>query len=414
MEKQEQTAFSIRIGHILVLAVLLRILILWIYPDQNFPDAAAYITSGQDLFTTGIMGENIYMPLYPIWTFLWGDQLGVKIGDILLSVATIWVVYHLALLIFNQPRVALISALAVAIYPHFIFYSVSRLTETPFLFLLCLAFLLLYKQRFFTASVVIVLSILVKPTLDLLAPLLICVFVLLVHRLGWRVLWRNLAIYGLVYVVLMTPWWLHNYQKYGEFVRLSLGDGVVLYSGNNPQNTTGGGVGYSEGEIGYGRLKDDLDFSWFRDIKDPLERNKALKERAIEFISENPDRFVELAAVKFVRFWRLWPFAPQYQKPHLIAVSLVSYGVALGLVIWGLPALLSRFWRRLSPVFLLTAYLTAVHMVTIASIRYRLPLEPFLIILAAWQLENLSEKKAFLNMLLKKLGFPRQKTNPEA
>jgi hypothetical protein len=34
-------------------------------------------------------------------------------------------------------------------------------------------------------------------------------------------------------------------------------------------------------------------------------------------------------------------------------------------------------------VVLLAAYLTAVHMVLAASARYRLPLEPFLIILAA-------------------------------
>jgi hypothetical protein len=37
----------------------------------------------------------------------------------------------------------------------------------------------------------------------------------------------------------------------------------------------------------------------------------------------------------------------------------------------------------LLPIGLLMAYFTFVHAVTIASLRYRLPLEPFLIVLAA-------------------------------
>ena len=59
----------------------------------------------------------------------------------------------------------------------------------------------------------------------------------------------------------MTPWWVHQYEKYGEFVRLNLGDGIVLFSGNNPANTTGGGVGRYSG-------KSDMDLSQFYNIKD--------------------------------------------------------------------------------------------------------------------------------------------------
>ena len=47
----------------------------------------------------------------------------------------------------------------------------------------------------------------------------------------------------LVYVALMTPWWAYNYARYGQFVRLNLAGGIVLYTGNNPLNVSGGGVG---------------------------------------------------------------------------------------------------------------------------------------------------------------------------
>jgi hypothetical protein len=42
-----------------------------------------------------------------------------------------------------------------------------------------------------------------------------------------------------------------------------------------------------------------------------------------------------------------------------------------------------RQWRMLAPIYLIVGYFTLVHVVTIASLRYRLPLEPLLIVLAA-------------------------------
>jgi hypothetical protein len=35
---------------------------------------------------------------------------------------------------------------------------------------------------------------------------------------------------------------VHQYEKYGYFVRTNFGSSLVLYSGNNPLNKTGGGV----------------------------------------------------------------------------------------------------------------------------------------------------------------------------
>ena len=61
----------------------------------------------------------------------------------------------------------------------------------------------------------------------------------------------------------------------------------------------------------------------------------------------------------------------------------------LALALWFLARRLARDWRRLSPILIFTAFLTAVHMVVVASIRFRFPIEPFLIVLAAAQAANL-------------------------
>lgn len=390
----------LRLGHVLVLGLLARLVVFFVLPDQGFPDASAYRTAGRELVETGVIEAVESMPLYPLWVYLWGGGIGAKLADIGLSIITVWLVYQLTMVISEDRQAAMIAALGASVYPHFLFYAVSGLTETAYLALVCGAFLALYRERYILGIVLITLSILVRPTLDLLAPLLILTFVLTVHRRGWAIAGKWLAIYASVYVILLAPWWVHNYYKYDAFVRLSLGDGIVLYSGNNPLNTSGGGVNYTPGEEGYEAHGRDRDMTEFQAIKDRVARNEALKQAAFRFIADNPGRFIELAGIKFVRFWRLWPYAPKYEKPLYIAVSVLSYGVVLALCIWFCLRYLPRYWRRLSPVLLFTAYLAAVHTATIASIRYRLPLEPFMLVIAAWTAVGLLERWRFTRRLL--------------
>lgn len=373
----------VRITHIVVLSILARLLAFAVLPDQHFPDAGVYVESGRALATTGFMSTPIYMPLYPIWTWLWGGAWGVKFGDILLSTASVWLIWCLALLLVKDRVAALTAACAAAVYPHFIFYAVSGLTETLFSFFLLACFVCFYRQRFAYASVLLVLTILVRPTLDLLAPVLVATFALVVHRMSARQTACRLGQYACIYVALMSPWWVDNYLHYGTFVRLDLGDGIVLYSGNNPLNASGGGV------IG-GAKGTDVDMGPFSSIADPVKRNAALEHAAWQFIEQNPGRFLELAGIKFIRFWRLWPYAAEYEQPWVVAASLLSYGVMLVFAIAYVVHDGRRHLRLLSPILLLTAYLTLVHMATIGSIRYRFPLEPFIVILATAELMMLA------------------------
>ena len=109
-----------------------------------------------------------------------------------------------------------------------------------------------------------VLSILTKPTFDPQIPLLVLYFALAVHRLPLRGALRQLALDAAIYVALMAPWWFHNVETYGSFVRLNAGSGIMLYTGNNPLNKTGGA------------LHTDADRAEFTNIADPLARDGAM------------------------------------------------------------------------------------------------------------------------------------------
>ena len=183
-----------------------------------------------------------------------------------------------------------------------------------------------------------------------------------------------------------------HHQKYGEFVRLSLGDGIVLYSGNKPFNKTGGGI-----------MGLDVNIDQFSNEKNPVISNKKMKAAAIEYIIQNPDRFVELAGLKFMRFWRLWPHTEHYQQWYVVAASLLSYGVILFLAIGFIFRNVGMYLKRLTPIFALFGYLTLVHMVTIGSIRYRFPLEPFLIIFAGYFFVDILKRYEWLNWIKNKI-----------
>ena len=356
---------------IVVLAAVLRVAAAVVVPDQNFPDAAGYRGIAQELWSNVRINASHIMPLYPALVGLVGAGWGQTLLDIALSSATVWLVYVLILAIFSDRIAAYFGALACAIYPHFIFFSIVGLTETLFIALVVAAMAAWYRGAFATAAICATLSILTRASMDLLAPVLLIYFALAVHRLSWHNAAFKLVAYALIYCALLAPWWLHNYRAYDGFVRLNLGSGEVFYLGNNPMNRTGGGISGVDGDL-----------EPFK-IANPVVRNAALWKAGLDYVREHPGRFLEMAVIKFGRLWRPWPYTDQYHSPFFILASLLSFGpvallALLYLLRWGWEDIV-----RIGPLILWIGYLTGIHMVTIGSVRYRLPMEPFVIVFAA-------------------------------
>lgn len=373
---------------IILLAIALRLAAAVLLPDPNFPDAIGYRKNALQLWSTGELGAFHVMPLYPALVGFVGLGWGQLLLDIALSTITVWLVHVLILEIFADRLAAHFGALACAIYPHFVFFSVVGLTETLFIALVVAAMTAWYRGAFVLGAICAVLSVLTRPSIDLLAPVLVIYFALILHRLPWRTAAVKLVAYALIYCALMAPWWLHNYRAYGVFVRLNLNTGEVLYFGNNPMST-GGGI-----------IDVDGDLAPFQMPGQPVARDKALIKAATDYIREYPGRFVEMAFVKLGRVWRPWPYAEQYHNKLLIAVSLASFGP---IALLALTYLLRWGWHeraRVGPLVLFIGYLTGIHMVTIGSVRYRLPMEPFVIVFAAVAAARLMRSQPALRRLL--------------
>ena len=377
---------KINIREIIFLSFFVRIASLILYPSKVLPDTYTYLKIGEEIFSGKIIQTPLHMPGYGIWMFLFNfitqNNYGVIIGDIVVSCLTVYVIYLLSYEIFKKKEISIISALIFALYPFSIFYSISALSETLFVFLLLLSILMFYRNDFFYGSLLIILSIYIKPTPDIFAPFLILIFSLVIKKYSFKKSIFHLCIYYTLYILLLSPWWFHNWKKYDGFVRINLSGGYHLYSGNNIKNKTGGGIGGI-----------DVDHNWSdEDIKyKGIEFHNKFKKEAYNFIKENPKEFVNLTMIKFLRFWRIYPYTNEYKGTIYKLISTLSYGIILILSILFIFNS-KKFLRIISPLLTIIFFTTAIHCITIASIRYRYPIEPILIIFASYTIYKYLKK----------------------
>lgn len=351
-----------------------------IFPDEHrFWSLTQSIADGWSYEMEGFRAHD--MPLTAIMLALFTRAtgtgiIGAKILLVLISSCTIFLIGKIALRFSDVRLTAWLAGLAAALYPFFIFYSTLILSETLFLFLLSLFFLLILRSdggAFVAAGIIAGLAHLTRPTLS---PFLPAVVVWARVRSGIH--WRHLLISALLFFATILPWGIRNIDALGEFHLGTANSGHVLWEGNNPYNTTGGVAG---GDLRYlEEMPEGLG---------EVEADRWQRDRAIEFIRSNPSRFAGLAARKFIRFWNLWPNAPGFDRGMYRWIAFASFTPVLLL---GLASIyvLRKMWRDAIIMWLFICYYTAIHMVMIGSLRYRLPLEPLLVALAAACLASLA------------------------
>ena len=271
-----------------------------------------------------------------------------------------------------------------------------------FLTLLLLGFFFLHNKKIYLSSIFFTLSILSRPIVEIICPIIIMFFLVFIFKYKKKLILINIFKYLMVYIILMSPWWYHNYLKYGKFVRLNIGSSFVLYVGNNPLNKTGGGVIIDEDDLRkfperFTKTVKDYDFEEFRnkpgfelkvDYVDPngdvtsykigyeknqlilhlekilgkvsikgdkyaLLREREFKASALKFIKENPLRFIKNMFQKFKKFWSITPNSHEF-KNNLFYFILSSLSIFLLYFFSIIGALLDKNYKNklLIPFFI--------------------------------------------------------------
>lgn len=375
---------------ILALSLLLKLGLLLYLGPQPFLDGKWYAQAARETAANGFLFPDRFLKDAPgtPWffsLFAWLEPhlglYGYALANVLAATATVAVLYFLALELFGCRKAAALAGAGAAAYPFFNFYAIALLSETLYLFLLYLALWFAVRSvrtgagrdlGFF--ALFFGLDTLVRfANLAMFPPLLgLLLFLHFRKNRAWK---RTLAAgagAAALFCLVMLPWWIRNYQLHGEVVLTGVGEsGKIFYSGNNPMNKTGGGIGGV-----------DVDLSPFDHIQDPAEKDRAMKEAALRWIKENPGAWLTLEVRKLVRLYRFTLYDPRYRAWHYKLLSIASYGAVFVLFFVGLYRHRELFWRY-SPMLLYALLLTGLHLVFIASVRYRLPVEPFMVVMAA-------------------------------
>jgi hypothetical protein len=359
-----------------------------VFPDEQRILGSAIRLAASGEFWVGsdraweMPGTAIFLAPF-VWLFGPNNAIvPIRLAQAILVTIQCGLIAQISGRIFKRRDVGFVASCIAAIYPFMLFYQGLLLSETLFnSFLLAgLAALFWWRDRgmridfvLVTAMVFFALASLTRASLTILPPFILAAtawFCGSSFRRTCGILLAALCVYAAV----MGPWGIRNGVLFHALVPFSTNGGMNLYLGNNSRNLNGG--------LDWANDVDPAFVAKTNAIPGELERQHAYSEAAIAYIKNNPAIFFRNAVKKFVRFWNIIPNAVELRSAFHSVTTAASFGpiLAFALICGGRRW---RQWRLLAPLYMLIGYFTFVHVVTIASLRYRFPIEPLLIILAA-------------------------------
>lgn len=380
---------------VLLIGLALRVGLAFYLPSdeaflERLPDQLEYLGLAESLLERGelaIVDERYAapqplraqrMPGYPLFVALCGAEVtAVRLAQALIDTLTALAAFLVGKSLLG-PRYGLLAGAGVVINPYFVYFSQLILTETAFSALLAWGTvgLLMARRRgwhWWWGIGLIVLSVHLRPTGALLAVAMAFMAALLPGRHPSRPtshwpLAPGLTTCLLVAIALL-PWAIRNQAVLGQWVWTTTNGGITLYDGLNVDNTTGGS------DQGFVARMPQLG------LMSEVERDAYLSRLAMEEVQDNPWRAIVLGGRKALRTWSPVPLS-ELDRPAYVAVGLL-YSLPLFAL-----AILGVFLGRIplpAKLLLLTpaVVLTLAHAVTVGSLRYRLPAEPMLCVLAA-------------------------------
>ncbi|MCX6044215.1 MAG: glycosyltransferase family 39 protein [Chloroflexi bacterium] len=206
---------------------------------------------------------------------------------------------------------------------------------------------------------------------------------------GWQPL-QGFVVATCMIGLLIAPWTLRNYWAFGTFVPLNTNAGYAFFWGNHPiYGTHFVGILPDDGPSYLDLIPKEL-----RPLNEAA-LDRALLQRGIGFITADPQRYILLSISRLNEYFKFWPSADSGMISNLARVG--SFGLYLPFMLLGLGLSIRRYWRSDDPqqradlilLYLFMFVYTAIHLLSWALIRYRLPVDLFLILFAALGLVDL-------------------------
>ena len=278
-------------------------------------------------------------------------------------------------------RVALFALCFMSVMPGIVLYVPQLMTETLSLFLgLLFTWHMVSgpevpsRSRNVVGGIIIGIGVLVRPTL-LVLPIAVAA-----ARFwnGWtkRRALDSLFTSLVISLIVVAPWVARNYSEFG---RLTLTSNIGLNFWIGAHTGAGGGFSYPKGIDPFMAATSEFDRS-----------DRALSS-AIDFVRGSPLEYVLISCKKIshlfaLDYWTLallaqtkehfsWTWAAGIHIPFMLMVFLAGAGFCFGK---------AKDVRALRLLIAVIVAWIAIHMVFYGGARYRMPMEPFLIIAGSY------------------------------
>lgn len=201
------------------------------------------------------------------------------------------------------------------------------------------------------------------------------------HHISFRRFGVSAAVSLAVIAASVLPWTIRNYLVYQAFLPLNSNVGYALYAANHPQQ----GARFEPLNL------PPVPAEWQR--LNEAQLNSRMTAAGIRFVLDEPGRFVLQTLDRFRNYFRFWP--ERSSRPISNVSRVLSYGLYLPFMIYGL-ALSIRIarvrrqrLRHTEHLILLCLFVTvysAIHLLSWAMHRYRLPVDAVMMVFVglAW------------------------------
>ena len=441
--KQKKLLWTLLLAAVVRLVYFLAIDIT--HPDGFYVyDSYGYWQLAENVRTSGVFSQSFAAPLipdyyrtplYPLFILfaelIQTDTLPVIVLQIVLSVATVYYTYQLALLLFRHNTIALIAALIMAFDVPSIVFSNLILTETLFSALLIAAVFNFVKytktssiKNLILSSILIGLALLCRP-IGIFLPFFFALFTVVFFwkKKGKAVLHALLSL--AVVLLTISPWLVRNKLEFNRYF-------LSVISAHNFQNFQAAVIYAEVLEIPISDARYTLRWKTFQEFEgdpnsQPYEYAKHIQNDAFSILLEYPKILLKNHAEQLLHFFikptrnyidvQLGYVKNTYdgitKKPSIINHLLTkSSKLTIGLVGYQLIVLALIYMSSLFSIvifkqnkmvvyffffILLIACFANLTIPNVTEARFRIPIMPFIAILSAsgvFALRNKLKNKA--------------------
>lgn len=369
---------------LLAAAFVARVVVAFHVPPPASGDPLEYIAVGQDLAMHGTYGlQTLRAPGYPtliaaVYAVCGPNLLALRLVECVLGTASVALLGWIGARWFG-PREGFLAAVLLALHPVAVYLPSSQYCENTAVLLVVAAVALLYRGLsrpgawpWALLGAVLAAEVLVRPnSIALLPGLALGAVVLLARaRRAWAL---PVVLTGAVFVAGLAPWTIRNAVHHHHVYFVSTGGGRSLWLGNHAgAEADPSAVQFIDSTTAAARDREP----------DLVLRDRFLTRRALEWMRAHPD----LAARNFVRevgnLFALWP--RPIGNVHMNPRRAAAQGAASAVVFAGAALALAGLRRRplLWPLVLGAATYTLATALVLTVLRYRLVIEPFLLLMA--------------------------------